>query len=133
MSGIEVIGLVLAIIPLVISGVEYYDGAVSKVRWYIKYKGELDSLLRFLDDAQTSLMTIFDNLLSGIAPEWDIDDMVKNPLHEMWHNETIRKKIHSRLYIKAATFSNSLRDIYAAMDEMKERLDIQPDGTVCLP
>ena len=61
----EAVGLVLGVIPLVISALEYYAEGVHK-RW--RYKRELSSLKRILDAEFVRYLNTCEELLSGIVP-----------------------------------------------------------------
>jgi hypothetical protein len=48
MSGIEVAGIVLGVIPLVVSGLEHYADGVSTIKVIFNYESEFRSLSRRL-------------------------------------------------------------------------------------
>ena len=45
MSGIEVAGIVLAVVPLIISALEDYKAGANKVAAFMQYRGMLDDLI----------------------------------------------------------------------------------------
>ena len=48
MSGIEIAGLVLGALPLVISALEHYEGALDSTYAFFRWRGELSVAIRKL-------------------------------------------------------------------------------------
>ncbi|KAI3322271.1 hypothetical protein HD806DRAFT_501542 [Xylariaceae sp. AK1471] len=130
MSGIEVVGLILGVIPLVISGMEHYADGVSTLGRYRKYKLELKTLINILDTEKTKLMNTCEKLIIGLVPSWRIEAMIEDPFGEVWRDEEIQKKIRCRLWRSFIVFEETVKDVHAAIQEMVSRLGLQPDGKV---
>jgi len=130
MSGIEVAGLILGAIPLIISGMEHYADGVSTLGRYRKYRLELKSLINILETERTKLMNTCDKLLVGLAPPWKIEAMIEEPFGEMWKDVDIQKRIRVRLWRSSKVFDDTMKNVHGAIQEMIDRLGLQPDGKV---
>lgn len=132
MSGIEIVGLVLGGIPLIISAMEHYAHVVSALGHYRRYKLELQTLMNSLSTEKANLMDTCEKLLLGIVPPWEIEKMTEDPFGNgrQWENTEIQEKIRRRLYKNYTVFENNVRDIHAAIQELQDQLQLQPDGKV---
>ncbi|KAK3946400.1 hypothetical protein QBC46DRAFT_5330 [Diplogelasinospora grovesii] len=130
MSGIEVVGLILGSVPLIVSGMEHYADGVSTLGRYRRYKLELKMLTNILETEKMKLRCACEKLLIGLVPFSKIDELIEDPFGETWRDEAIQKRIRVRLWESFTAFENTVKDVYAAIQEMISRLGLQPDGKV---
>jgi hypothetical protein len=122
MSGFEVAGIVLGVIPIVISALEDYDEGLTAIQRWRKYEREVRSLIRNLETERLRLQTICEKLLIGIAPPSRIEHMINDPTGSLWHEEDIQKKINARLWKSAQNYDETLQEMRKAIDEMMDRI-----------
>ncbi|KAL7923319.1 hypothetical protein ACQKWADRAFT_290556 [Trichoderma austrokoningii] len=122
MSGLEVAGAVLGAIPLVISALEHYQQGVRVIQRWRKYDMELQCLIRNIETERIKLQNICEKLLDGLVPPSQIDTMVENPGGDLWMNETVQRKIRSRLWRSWPVFEQTLRDIQKAITDIGDKV-----------
>lgn len=132
MSGFEVAGIVLGSIPLVISGLEYYMKGLGMLENFRSYKRVLKRLILALQTEHVSLQNICEKLLVGIAPQTRIEEMIDDPFGDLWKKEEILSNLRLRLWRSFKIFDERVRDMKEAIEEMRLKLNISPDGKVGL-
>lgn len=129
MSGLEVVGLVLGSIPLVISALEHYRDGIYAVRIWRRYVIELASIIRQLRVQQCILMNICEILLGDLGlPR--IDAMIRDPFGPLWRDDNIKKRLTERLNRDYNVFEATVEDMSDAIQGLKERIGLGPDGKV---
>ncbi|RSL54798.1 hypothetical protein CEP54_009669 [Fusarium duplospermum] len=123
MSGIEVVGLVLGILPLAIEALKGYRAMLSRVRGADR---DLKALIQDLETEQVRLQTTCEVLLDGIAPLSRIDDMVEKPFGPEW--EQFSDDIRERLWKGTDKFKEHAKEMQEAAEELREKLCMEADG-----
>ncbi|KAJ4181985.1 hypothetical protein NW755_010673 [Fusarium falciforme] len=123
MSGIEVVGLVLGILPLAIKALQGYRTMLSGVRGADR---DLKALVQDLETEQVRLQTTCEVLLDGIAPLSRIDDMVEKPFGPEW--EQFSDGIRERLWKGTGKFKEHAKEMQEAVEELREKLYMEADG-----
>jgi hypothetical protein len=130
MSGFEIAGLVLGSIPIVISALEYYMKGLGTLQNFRSYKRILQSLILSLKTEHVSLQTVYEKLLNGIAPQMHIEEMIRNPFSDRWKEADILHRLRLRLWTSLQIFFERVEDIRRAIEEMMEKLNIEPGSKV---
>lgn len=95
MSGFEVVGVVLASLPIVVAVQQSFANSITTWR---KYHREVKMLIRTLETDDTRLESILEMLLIGIAPDDQMEEMVKDPFGPLWKDPIIHSKVRGRLW-----------------------------------
>lgn len=132
MSGLEVAGLVLGSIPLVISALEHYKEGLRSVQIWRKYAREINSLTRQLRMQHNILTNVCETLLEDLGLGSRVDAMIEAPFGPMWQDADTRQKLRRRLHRDFNLFEDTVKDMGEAIDEVKKKLDLGPDGKVRL-
>ncbi|KAL2672478.1 hypothetical protein Neosp_013189 [[Neocosmospora] mangrovei] len=127
MSGIEVVGLVLGILPLAIKALQGYRTMLSGVRGADR---DLKALVQDLETEQVRLQTTCEVLLDGIAPLSRIDDMVEKPFGPEW--EQFSDEIRERLWTATDKFREHAKEMQEAAEELRVKLSMEADGKTSL-
>ncbi|KAM7204679.1 hypothetical protein V8F20_003463 [Naviculisporaceae sp. PSN 640] len=127
MSGMEVAGVVLGVLPLAIKAVKQYMDILSSVK---DAKRTLKYLLQDLETEQVRLETTCEVLLDGIVPHDAIDSLIRNPLGSEW--KQYNEKLRLRLWTRAQRFEEQIAEMQAAVEELRRKLCIETDGTTKL-
>ncbi len=97
MSGIEVVGILLAVMPLLISAAEHYRDLATP---FTRYRGFTGEARMFLAELQTQ-QTIFRNearlLLGSVVGHAQAVNMIMDPADEAWNDKTISEAIDKHL------------------------------------
>lgn len=95
MSGFEVVGVVLASLPIVVAVQQSYANSITTWR---KYHREVKMLIRTLETDHTGLENILEMLMIGIAPDDQMEEMVKDSFGPLWKDPIIHSKVRGRLW-----------------------------------
>lgn len=133
MSGIEAVGLVLGVIPLVISALEHYQDGKSAVSTWRRHIRVVQSLVRNLKTEHGKLYNTCETLLGGIVSPTKLEPMLNEPFGPLWQEEDTRERIERRLDHMYGTFQDTVRDMLAIMEELKSNLGLNSEGKVCNP
>ncbi|KAG5755256.1 hypothetical protein H9Q69_005509 [Fusarium xylarioides] len=128
MSGFEVAGIVLGSIPIVVSALQCYMNCLGTLQNFRSYKRILKSLILSLKTEHLSLRDICEKLLTGIAPQTRIEEMIRDPFGDLWREEEIFNKLRLRLWSSLQVFDDRVQDMREAIEEMMEKLNIGPGG-----
>ncbi|KAK4694593.1 hypothetical protein P7C71_g3016, partial [Lecanoromycetidae sp. Uapishka_2] len=78
MSGIEAAGLVLAVFPLVVSGLQHFTEGVETIKSWKRYQRELSNYVRTLETQATYCQDTIEELFDGIIQSDDEYKALKN-------------------------------------------------------
>jgi hypothetical protein len=127
MSGFEVVGVVLGVLPLAIEALKSYRAILSRIR---SADRDLRALIQDLETEQVRLRTTCEVLLDGIAPLSRIDDIVKKPFGPEW--KQFDENIRGRLWTSMDTFRDNAREMEKAAEELSEKLGHNADNQVSI-
>ncbi|KAG7416289.1 hypothetical protein Forpe1208_v005590 [Fusarium oxysporum f. sp. rapae] len=128
MSGFEVAGIVLGSIPIVVSALQCYMSGLGTLQNFRSYKRILKSLILTLKTEHVNLQNICEKLLTGIAPQTRIEEMIRDPFGHLWREEEIFNKLRLRLWSSLQVFDDRVQDMREAIEEIMEKLNIGTDG-----
>lgn len=87
MSGVEVAGLVLAVLPVLVEAIKFYAEGVSTVERYLKYRVPLQSVLRALQNEKVIYLNTCETLLNGLVDNnEEREALLKDPGGPAWKN-----------------------------------------------
>lgn len=130
MSGLEVAGIVLGSIPLVISALENYDHGLQAYPAWRKYAREVRSLVRGLSAENRVLVNTYEALLQDVVADREIDALIRAPFGPGWKSDELNRRLEVRLCRDYDIYTAVIRDMMEAVEEIKAKLDIGPDGQV---
>lgn len=97
MTGVEVVGFILGLLPLVISSIEHYDDILRPIRRYRQFTSKAGL---FCDELETE-RAVFEaecQLLLGTVVGVDVAiEMLGNSNHPLWRDDVVCLKFGSRL------------------------------------
>ncbi|KAI1120639.1 hypothetical protein F5Y10DRAFT_257955 [Nemania abortiva] len=128
MSGIEAVGLVLGVIPLIISALEHYQDGKGAISTWRRHARVVQSLVRNLKTERGKLYNTCETLLGGIVPPAKLEPMLNEPLGPLWQDEHTKERIERRLDHMYNAFQETVRDMLAIMEELKSNLGINSEG-----
>ena len=126
MSGIELAGIVLGAFPLLIAALEHYRGSAEVLEdwWQIKkeYK-KCKNEIKVQELAFENNLERF--LLPLIVDDHHITALIADPGGEEWKDPDLEVKLKGRLPKSYDLFLDTISDINATMDGLKEELGIR--------
>ena len=93
MSGIEIMGLVLASIPLLISGLKHYAKGVITIQRWFRYEKELRKLVRALRPEHIRILGTCELLLHGLVSGQDMRNLIQQPHSSRWKEQSLDQKL----------------------------------------
>ena len=129
MSGIELAGIVLGAFPLLISALEHYRETAEVLEdwWQIKkeYK-KCKNEIKVQELAFENNLERF--LLPLIVDDHDIAALIADPGGDKWKDPGLEVKLKDRLPKSYELFLDTISDINATMDGLKDELGIRREG-----
>ncbi|KAI9163906.1 hypothetical protein HJFPF1_05537 [Paramyrothecium foliicola] len=126
MSGLEVVGVVLAVLgalPAAVKALEGYRNLFSSKKYVER---DLTILIRDLTTEHVRLRTTCEKLLDGIAPFTVIDDLIEKPFGPDW--EPYKHRLKLRLWSSQTRFEEQLFAMQEAAAELARKLGVQKNG-----
>lgn len=119
MSGVEIVGVVLAIFPLVTEAIKFYTDGPSLVDYLLRYEGILKRIGRDVTREQTifgnSCKRFMDDIASqcGIEEE-EIAEMIQNPQDPRWkEKDFFQEQVFNQKFVQ---------QYLEAVEDMKEEM-----------
>ncbi|KAI0968125.1 hypothetical protein F4678DRAFT_464633 [Xylaria arbuscula] len=128
MSGVEAVGLVLGIIPLIISALEHYHDGKSALSTWRRHVRVIQSLLRNLKTEHGKLYNTCETLLGGIVPPAKLEPMLNQPFGPLWQDDDTKERIERRLDHMYNVFQETIKDMLAIIEELKSNLGLNTQG-----
>ncbi|KAH6623813.1 hypothetical protein F5144DRAFT_519275, partial [Chaetomium tenue] len=126
MSGFEVAGVVLGVLPLAVKAAKAYMDILSSMK---DAKRNLKALVHDLETEQIRLETTCEVLLDGIVPHSLIDRPVRAPLGPEW--ALYSDQLRLRLWTTSTKFEEQVSQMLGAVKELQAKLCMEADGSVC--
>jgi hypothetical protein len=123
MSGFEVVGVLFAVFPLLISAGEHYkDGFEPLVKWY-RFR---DDFIQFIDAVATQKL-LFDQtlerfLISADVPDEELQQFLNNPSYEGWQRKDLVDLLKTRLGPGYDVYMSTIKRMSALLLELQAML-----------
>ncbi|KAL1619921.1 hypothetical protein SLS56_009938 [Neofusicoccum ribis] len=125
MSGVELAGLVLAVLPLVISALEDYNDSLDPVKAFVKWENYLPQYIRKLRNQHVHYEQTLRLLLAPITTEYELADMIAEPHGELWKDPAMAQKLKHKLDESYDAYHQTIKDIERIMKTIAEKLDLE--------
>ncbi|KFY59947.1 hypothetical protein V496_05488 [Pseudogymnoascus sp. VKM F-4515 (FW-2607)] len=124
MSGVEVAGIVLAVLPLFISALEHYENGLDPIRAFLEFDSELPNQIRKLRDQHINYNLTMKLLLSSIAESEEVDEMLSDPGGACWKDGGMQKRLEERLDESYLAYLDTIKHIEEIMKTIAKDLKI---------
>lgn len=131
-TGFEVVGVVLAVVPLIISALEHYEHGVSTIEKFIRYKREIRSITEALATENVMFKNSCEQLLSDFLSPVEIAEMLQNPTGDTWSKPHINTQLRARLDRSYSIYMVHITNMDASVKTLMKRLDLDENGKVGL-
>ncbi|KAF7953028.1 hypothetical protein EAE96_006250 [Botrytis aclada] len=126
MSGIEVAGLVLAVLPFSISAAEHYNEGLNLIRRFFRVPYEMRKIAMALNEQQTSLrfslIPLFAKLPSLNAVQKEALSDPNGDLSSLWGDKQLEEELEVALGAAYVSYMNTLNTIVSALvDVIKDK------------
>ena len=114
MSGLEAVGLILGVIPLIIAGVgQCKDNLAGK---------EMRQLERHFKTQHNIFLNNIEELLSTLVSDTHLEQLMKDPHGEAWRDKAVSAKLEEQLGGAYQSFEEIMEDVKVMMEDLRERL-----------
>lgn len=130
MSGIEVVGVVLGVMPLIIEGLERYAEGISTAKRLFRPERELRRLRRRVNAELQIFRNTTRSLLVNITNDAHVTSLIDNPKSPLWQNAEFEEKLKRILGSSYRSWYDVMEDMNKAVTELTEVLGLPLD--VCV-
>ena len=124
MSGAEVTGLILAVMPLFISALEDYNEGLDPIKAFMRWERELPQFIRKLRNQHVHYEQILRLLLAPITSEFELAEMIAQPNGPLWKNEMMARRLQDKLAESYQAYQSTIVDIEKVMKKIASKLDL---------
>lgn len=120
MSGVEALGLLLEIVPLLISAIEHYDDVLRPIHRYREYTTKSQ---RFCDELETQRIVFQAEcqlLLGELVGPATAQKMLCSSEHPLWRDKTFCKSFEDRLGSLGLTCSSIISRVESTLREIDQ-------------
>ncbi|KAF1986003.1 hypothetical protein K402DRAFT_421580 [Aulographum hederae CBS 113979] len=125
MSGVEVAGLVLAVLPLFISALEDYNDGLEPIKAFYNWKRELPHFIRKLRNEHAQYEETMILLIASVTSEDELMEMTDDTSSDLWSDPIIEKKLKVRLAGSYKAYMHTIQEIEGIMKKIAGKLDIE--------
>lgn len=129
-SGIEIVGVTLAVLPLIISALEHYEQGVSTIEKFFRYKREIRSIIEALATENAMFKNSCEQILSDFLSPVELADMLQNPRGKAWSQPHVATELRARLDRSYDIYMIHVGNMDSAIKTLIMRLDLDESGKV---
>ncbi|KAI9652014.1 MAG: hypothetical protein M1831_007255 [Alyxoria varia] len=129
MIGLETISLILAIFPLVISGLEHYEEGFQSMKEWYKFRAEFALFVNKLAQQKIFFRQNIENLLSpAVQSDYDLTKMLDDPNDGLWRSQKLESRLRARLagINEYECYMLLLIEIHRLLNKLRRKLKIEP-------
>ena len=132
MSGLEIAGVVLGVIPLFVSAIEHYEDGIRPFRTLklAIYRQELSSYRAKLSVEYGLYTNTLEELLTDIVCEDEASSMITQGYGPVWKQSGLDDKLKRRLGNAHTTYLLVMKQMQDVMAKIASLLDIEKQGNV---
>ena len=123
MTGIEAVGLVLGVLPLMISTAEHYEDVFRPFKRYLRYAPELRLYQQQLGAQKTIFRNECQKLLSMLIDRGTAKDMLKESSHHLWEDHDLNRRMNEQLGDSGSTCKSIVDLIGAKLKEVEQETE----------
>ena len=126
MSGDEVAGLLLGSFPLLISALEHYRETAEVLEDWWQIKAEYKKCKNEIKVQELAFENNLEHfLLPLVVSDDEIQSLLGEPGGRQWKDPTLEDKLKSRLPKSYDVFLDTIYDIQATMDRLRDELGVR--------
>ncbi|KAL8725717.1 MAG: hypothetical protein Q9181_006305 [Wetmoreana brouardii] len=128
-TGVETAGLVLAALPLVISGLEHYNEGLKPLKDYVKYKIVIQELACGLKTQKILLRNTCRILLTDIVEsESEIACLLDDPKSDAWREEELAHQLQNRLQESYTIYTELVNGLSDTLGTLTSNIGLDHQG-----
>ena len=134
MSGFEVAGVVLAVFPLLVNGLQRFAEGVETIKSWKRYHRELSNYVRTLETQGTYCQDTIEELFDGIIHSDDEYNALKeDPGGALWRQPQYEGQLRRRLNHSYKNYMETMINMLETLKDVRRRLGMDDLGKVRSP
>lgn len=136
MSGLEIVGVVLGVIPILANQLDNYVQGIQTIKSFRtrRYKTEFKGHLTKLQTQKSLFVNTLGKVLEDVVEyEDDISVLIENPTGPMWGDVTIDKKIRGKLGRDYEPFAGNMSELADLFNICCQKLGLETDSMKVCP
>lgn len=117
MSGFEIIGVILALIPIVSGGIDRYKR--------VRDEKESRQLERSFKTQRVIFMNTVEELIYPLVSDLQLQNLLKDPNGRLWQDKQLSASLENHLDGAYPTFNEIMEDIKVVMCELQNTLNVE--------
>lgn len=131
MSGFEIAGLVLAVFPIVVSGLSHFSEGIETIKAWKGYRRELAKYSRTLETERNLYLNTVERLFEGIIESNDeLDELLEDPAGAFSQKPHYEEELRNRLGRSYDNYLLVMTDMLEALKRLRMELGIDEQGKV---
>ena len=131
MSGFEIAGVVLAVFPIVVDGLEHYIQGVQTIKDWRRYRIKVKDYAGIMESARVFYLDTLDELLDGIVQsEGEMAVLMEKPGGTPWQRPLYEEQLKQRLGRSYDSYFRTLKIMINSLTRMCEELGVSSSGKV---
>ena|SRR5579862_9210183 len=134
LTGLELSGIVLAVFPILISGLEHYEEGFRSIKEWIRFRAEYASFINALSRQKIFFRQSLEDLLTTVVEsEFEMARMLDDPKDEGWEDPELESKLKARLSGKHEyeCYMDTVSSIRDVLQELGRQLRIKAGQVGC--
>ena len=115
-TGLEAVGLVLAIIPVVVEILDFYSGSLTS--------RDVSFLTESLRNKELIFKNTVEELLSSILSKSELRELLEDPGGPLWTENSINERVADHLGAEASNLFEYAKEIHSTVHHLKEKLPV---------
>ena len=129
-TGVEVAGLVLAVVPVLFSALDFYGRGLERLNDAKHYSRNLRSLRRDLSCQINIFQNTVERLLQNAVPADYVQPLLTNPNGPLWSSEEVQRRLRLFLGCSFYSFCETLTEFKIVVVELHEKVQEGVSGSV---
>ena len=131
-TGIETAGLVLAVLPLVVSAAKSYREGLRTIRGFLQFRELLKNLIHDLEVEQQKFQLTCEMLLANVIDTEKAHLLIENAVSSQgWDDEQLKRKLKARLGDSLTVYLDTVQDLSESLTAMGSIVGLDDRGNVC--
>ena len=124
-------GLVLAVLPLIISALEHYNEGIKPLKDFVRYKQVIRELVVDLSTQKALFRNTLEKLLSSsVASDLKLALLLEHPGGEGWRDDDLASDLKCRLEGSYDVYMASVNDMEGLVKNLQEGMGLNKRGEV---
>ncbi len=132
MSGIEAVGITLAVFPILVDGLERFVSGIETMKRWKLYRLELQRYANILRSASVYFSDTLEELLGDIVhSDEELMLLLENPGGILWKKPEYEARLRERLDRSYSSYLKTTSTLVQGLEAMCEKVGVDSSGRVC--